>query len=199
VTGGDRSIGKEKKPMDQNEKIDIELFKGIIRAIAGSRQMEVMAHHFTQLLVAALGIKGSTLFALNPETMELEPLASFGLSMEYLNKGPVLLDKSIDGIKTRKPVVVKNVKTSKRLQYAREAEEEGIGSIISLPVLFGKEMIGALRLYHHEPWRISKKDLDTLSLLAETIGMAMMFIRLFHMVQGIQGVMAGLPKVLCGE
>ncbi|MBW1777477.1 MAG: GAF domain-containing protein [Deltaproteobacteria bacterium] len=185
--------------MRQDEKIDIEIIKVVTRAIAGSGQVEVMAHHLTQLLVAALEIKGCTLFALNPESLELEPMASFGLSVDYLNKGPVLLDKSIDGVKSRKPVVVKNVKTSKRLQYTREAEKEGIGSIISLPVLFNKEMIGSLRLYHHEPWSISKKDLDSLSLLAETIGMAMMFTRLRHLVQGIQGVIWELPKVLLEE
>lgn len=184
--------------MRQNEKIDIELIKVVTRAIAGSNQVEVMANHLTQLLAAALEIKGCTLFALNPETMEIEPLASFGLSIDYLNKGPVLLDKSIDGIQSRKPVVVKNVKTSKRLQYAREAEMEGIGSIVSLPVMFGKEMIGSLRLYHHEPWNISQKDLDSLSLLSETIGMAMMFIRLLNLVQSIEGAIAELPKALRG-
>jgi len=190
-------IGEEKQ-MRQNEKIDIELIKVVTRAIAGSNQVEVMANHLTQLLAAALEIKGCTLFALNPETMEIEPLASFGLSIDYLNKGPVLLDKSIDGIQSRTPVVVKNVKTSKRLQYAREAEMEGIGSIVSLPVMFGKEMIGSLRLYHHEPWNISQKDLDSLSLLSETIGMAMMFIRLLNLVQSIEGAIAELPKALRG-
>ena len=64
------------------EKIDIDIFKVVFRAIAKSDNLEIMANHLTQLLVAALEIKGCTLFALNSETEELEVLASFGLSMK---------------------------------------------------------------------------------------------------------------------
>ncbi len=32
----------------------------------------------------------------HPDTEELETLANFGLSLKYVNKGPVLLKKSID-------------------------------------------------------------------------------------------------------
>ena len=81
--------------MSAEEKIDIDLFKVVFRAMAQSDNLEIMANHLTQLLVAALEIKGCTIFALNPESNELEDLASFGLSMSYLEKGPVLSDKSI--------------------------------------------------------------------------------------------------------
>ena len=40
--------------------------------------------------------KTSVLFAINPETEELEVLASCGLSMSYVHKGPILKDKSIN-------------------------------------------------------------------------------------------------------
>ena len=81
--------------MPVEEKIDIDIFKVVFRAIAESDNLEIMANHLTQLLVAALEIKGCTLFALNQENEELEVLASFGLSMKYLNKGPLLTGKSI--------------------------------------------------------------------------------------------------------
>ena len=81
--------------MGVEEKIDIELFKLVFKAMAHSDNLEIMANHLSQLLVAALEIKGCSIFALNPESDELEPLASFGLSMSYVNKGPIILDKSI--------------------------------------------------------------------------------------------------------
>ena len=85
--------------MGNPEKIDIDIFKAVNRAIAHSDDLDVLAHHLTQLLVGTLDIKGCTVFALNPETEELETLASFGLSLGYLNKGPVLKAKSIAGTK----------------------------------------------------------------------------------------------------
>ena len=72
--------------MSAEEKIDIDLFKVVFRAIAQSDNLEIMANHLTQLLVAALEIKGCTIFALNVELDELEVLASFGLSMDYVQK-----------------------------------------------------------------------------------------------------------------
>jgi signal transduction protein with GAF and PtsI domain len=80
--------------MSAEAKINIETFKAVTKAIARSRNLDIMTNHLTQLLVAALDIKGCAIYFLNPETRELEMLASFGLSTNYLTKGPILADKS---------------------------------------------------------------------------------------------------------
>ena len=43
--------------MPAEEKIDIDLFKTVFKAMAQSDNLEIMANHLTQLLVAALEIK----------------------------------------------------------------------------------------------------------------------------------------------
>lgn len=172
--------------MSAEEKIDIEIFKTVFRAIAHSDNLEIMANHLTQLLVAALEIKGCTIFALNLELDELEVLASFGLSMDYVQKGPVLSDKSIADTFGGKPFVVRDVKTSDKLQYPRDAEKEGIGAIVSVPIIFSGKVIGALRLYHHEVWDISDRDVDSLLVLAENIGLAMTYTRVLQAIRTIR-------------
>ena len=42
--------------MPVKEKIDIDLFKVVFRAMAQSDDLEIMTNHLTQLLVAALEI-----------------------------------------------------------------------------------------------------------------------------------------------
>ena len=54
--------------MPAEEKIDIDIFKTVFNAMAQSDNLEIMANHLTQLLVAALDIKGCTIFVVNPET-----------------------------------------------------------------------------------------------------------------------------------
>ena len=62
-----------------------------------------------------------------------------------------------------------------------------------LPI-FLNEIIGALRLYHHEVWNISQQDLDSLHLLAENIGLAMTYTRLLNAVKSIaEIVQVALP------
>ena len=172
--------------MSVEEKIDIEVFKVVFRAIAESDNLEIMANHLTQLLVAALDIKGCTLFALNQESQELEVLASFGLSMKYLHKGPLLTEKSIGATLKKKPIIIQDVNKTNLLQYPKDAKNEGIGAIISVPIIFNTNAIGALRLYHHAAWEISEKDIDSLLVLAENIGLAMTYTRLLNAIQTIR-------------
>jgi signal transduction protein with GAF and PtsI domain len=172
--------------MPAEEKIDIDLFKVVFKAMAQSDNLEIMANHLTQLLVATLEMIGCTIFVINPETEELEVLASFGLSMSYVNKGPILKDKSIGGTLEGKPIIIRDINKTDRLQYPEDAKKEGIGAIVSIPIKFYDNVIGALRLYHHDVWDISEKDVDSLSVLTRNIGLAMAYTRMLKTVKKIR-------------
>jgi GAF domain-containing protein len=172
--------------MNATEKIDIDLFKLVFRAMAKSDNLEIMANHLTQLLVAALEIKGCTIFALDPELDELEALASFGLSPQYLQKGPILSQKSIAETSRGKPVVIPDTTNTDRLQYPQNAKAEGIGAIVSVPIKFSGKVIGALRLYHSRVWEVSDRDVDSLQVLAENIGLAMTYTRVLKALKTVR-------------
>ena len=182
--------------MSTEDQINIDIFKVVTRAIAESDNLDIMANHLTQLLVGALGIRACTIFALNLDTTELEVLASFGLSINYMNKGPIMADKSIGSTLKGDAIVINDVTKTDQLQYPDEAKEEGIGAMISLPIKFYGESIGVLRLYHSEKWEISERDLDSLQLLAENIGLAMMYTRLLNALQSIYETTTALPTDL---
>lgn len=179
--------------MTSQDRIDVEIFKIVSKAIATSDNLEIMTNHLSQLLTAALEIKGCAIFALNPTTKELENIASFGLSAGYLTKGPVLADKSISAALEGKPVIIRDVSKDKRLQYPDEAQKEGIASILSIPILFTTEALGVLRLYHHEVWDISNRDVDSLLILAEHIGLSLRYTGLLNALQSIQEAIKDLP------
>ncbi len=164
--------------MNTEGSINIALFKTITKAIAQSENLENMSNHLVQLLTAALNIKGCAIFILDASTRELDVLASFGLSTDYLMKGPVSAPQSIAATFDGKTVVIKDVDKDAALQYPEEAKKEGIAAIISIPIAFSEEVIGALRLYHHETWDITEEDLESLLLLAEMIGLAMSYSKL---------------------
>ena len=181
--------------MHSNHSIDTGVFKAITQAIAEADNPEMMADHLTQLLVAATGIKGCTIFALNPQTDELEVMASFGLSAEYLNKGPVFSEKSLQAARSGEPIVVSDTARSDRLQYPEKAETEGIGAIVSVPLLISGRLIGALRLYHHETWELSDTDLDVLLLLGEHVGLALTYMRLVNALNSVREVVGEIHGV----
>ena len=178
--------------MNREDRIDVEIFKTVSKAIAASDNLEIMTHHLSQLLVAALEIKGCNIFVLNPVTKELERLASFGLSAAYLSKGPVFSDKSISSALDCTPVIIRDVTTDDRLQYPKEAQEEGIAAMLSIPIRSAGDTLGVLRLYHHEVWDISEQDCESLLILAEQIGLSLQYTRLLNAVQTISEAIEGL-------
>ena len=80
-------------------------------------------------------------------------------------------------------------KQSKALQYPEQTRAEGIRAIVSLPVQLNGRVIGALRLYHREVWKLSDRDLDSLLVLAEMIGLAMSYTGLAQSLQAVREVM----------
>ncbi len=179
--------------MNNEDRINIDIFKVVTKAIAESDNLGIMTNHLTQLLVGSLGIKACTIFALNPDTNELEVLASFGLSIHYMNKGPLLADKSVGCTLKGEPIVIQDVTKTDQLQYPRQAVAEGIGSMVSLPIMFYGDPIGVLRLYHSEPWNVSERDLESLQLLADNVGLAMMYTRLLNAIQSIRDTINEVP------
>ena len=174
--------------MDVDTRITIQTFKAVTKAIAESDNLEMMTNCLAQLLVSELIIKGCAIYILDAQSKELEMMASFGLRPKYLSKGPLSADKSLAANLLGEPVIVTNVLKDENIQYPDEAREEGIVSIVSIPIIFMGEIIGAMRLYHFEEWEVSEEDLDSLQLLAENVGLAMSYTSLSNAVQTINEV-----------
>jgi len=166
--------------MSIENKIDIDIFKAVKNAMHQSSDLEDMGNLMVQLLTGMLNIRGCTLFVANPDKKELEILTSFGLSTAYLSKGAISSQKSIAAIYNHKPMVIMDTADTTLLQYPEAAQKEGIKSIISLPVIFSRKVVGALRLYNHQSWTVSDHDLEILMLFADHVGMAMMYNRLLN-------------------
>ncbi len=180
--------------MQTEDRINIDIFKVVTRAIAESCNLEIMAKHLTRLLVGALDIKGASIFATNIETKELEVLGSSGLSIRYMNKGPIFFNRSIMSVSKKKAVVVRDVKQTDLLQYPEDAIQEGIGAIVAVPVNFSGRVIGVLRLYHSTVWDISERDLDSLFVLTEIIGLAMMYARMHNAISDVKGIVGDVHE-----
>jgi GAF domain-containing protein len=126
----------------------------------------------------ALDVKGCTLFLVNRKTDELKIAASYGLSDNYLNKGPISSMKSIAESLNEGPVAIYDVSDDPRIQYPEEAQKEGIASILSSPMTVHGNVIGALRVYTSEPWEFTLEDVNFVQAVAQIAGMAIDLCRL---------------------
>lgn len=179
--------------MSSRNKIDHESLRVLCQALGAASSLEVLADNINGLLAATLGIKGSGIFVLNPKTRELELISSFGLTTTYLYKGPVIADKSMAQAMEGESIIISDITKDKRIQYPDDAIKEGIRSMISMPMLSNREVIGVLRLYHDQPWDLTEHDHDVLLLLAENIGLALRYTRVLNALQAIGDIVNSLP------
>jgi GAF domain-containing protein len=160
--------------------INYESFVRITKAISHSRDPEEVVLMTVEGIKHALDVKGCTLFLFNRKTHELEVAASFGLSEEYINKGPISALASIAQTLEDGPVAIYDVEDDPRLQYPGAAVKEGIKSILSVPIAMGGKLLGALRVYTSEPWEFTLDDVNFVQGLAQIAGMAIEMSRLYQ-------------------
>jgi len=130
----------EEKNMKEH-LINYETFIKVSNAISHSKDPEEVALMTVESIKTALDIKGCSLFLLNHKTNELEVGASYGLSEEYLNKGPISALHSIAESLKDGPVAIYDVMDDPRIQYPQEARKEGISSILSVPIIVNENTL----------------------------------------------------------
>ena len=74
------------------------------------------------------------------------------------------------------------------------AEKEGIVSILSVPIVMHRKLIGALRVYTSEPWELTLEDVSFVQALAQLAGMAIEMSRLYQGQKEVIDILKGMRK-----
>ena len=146
----------------------------ITRAISMLRDPEEIVLVTVEGVTHALNVKGCTVFLFSKKSDELKVAGSYGLSNEYLDKGPVSSLRSIaSALQDRQPVAIFDVSDDPRIQYPEAAIAEGISSILAVPIIIGRNLIGSLRIYTADPWEFTLNDVHFAEAVAQVFGMAL--------------------------
>ena len=100
----------------------------------------------------------------------------------------VLSKKSLGSTIQGEAIVISDPGQDKRMQYPQQARNEGIETILEIPIGCLGRIIGSFRLYQSVKWEISEQDLDSLYVLGELIGMALSYMELDNSLQAIQSI-----------
>jgi predicted Fe-Mo cluster-binding NifX family protein/putative methionine-R-sulfoxide reductase with GAF domain len=152
-------------------------YKSLVRitqAISTIQDPEEIVLITVEGVTHALNIKGCSLFLFSEKSDELKLAGYYGLSDEYIDKGPISAMRSIaSSIQDRQPVAIYDVTDDPRIQYSEAAEQEGIASILSTPMIIGDQLVGCLRVYTAEPWEFTMNDVNFVQAVAQVVGMAL--------------------------
>jgi len=139
----------------------------VCKKINSSLDISNVLKAITENTVNILEVKGCTIFLLDRAGKKLLVGSSYGLSDDYVQKGPVDSEKSIVSTLTGEWVMVSDVESDNRIQYRDEAKQEGIASILSVPMSVKGTIIGVMRIYIAESRTFSDLENEFISVLAE--------------------------------
>ncbi len=163
----------------ENVKANYETLIQITKAISTIREPEEVILITVEGVTHALNVKGCALFLFSQRNNELQLAGSYGLSQEYLNKGPVSALHSIaSALQDKQPVAVFDVSDDPRIQYPEAAQKEGIASMLSAPIVIGTRVFGCMRVYTQVPWEFTLNDVNFVQAVAQVVGMSMEMCRI---------------------
>jgi GAF domain-containing protein len=142
--------------------------------ISSSLEFEQVLQSIVKSVAEAMGVKASGLRLLDSNTGQMNVRATYGLSSDYLNKGPVDIKHSpIDTEALCNQVVyVPDVRVDPRFQYQDAAKAEGLVSVLCVPLEVRGNAIGVMRVYSGEPTTFHDDDVKFLSVLASLAAQA---------------------------
>lgn len=164
-------------------KREIEYFGAFFEAshaLLTSASLKQVLKLLVRRAVRVLRVKAASLRLLDERTNRLELVSSHLLSKRYLKKGPLNADRSIPEVLKGNTVLIRDARKDPRVQYREEKIDEGIHSILSVPVVAGKQVIGVLRLYTSAPRDFSGGEIEFVSALAAIGGLAIANARIYE-------------------
>jgi GAF domain-containing protein len=183
VLAEEGGMAVEKAQLIEKLRNNTRIFRDIATHITASTDIKTILQTLTEDVAKAIGVKAATIRLLDENRVTLRLAASYGLSESYLKKGPISAEKSIAQALQGKPVVVKDAATDAGVQYRDEKKQEGIVTILSVPIKSRDEVIGVLRLYSSTAREFTEDDIQFVTAIAYMGGVAIQNMNLFAMLK----------------
>jgi len=160
----------------------------IAKAVTSTLNFTAVLNTIAQLATKAMNARACSIRLLDEERRQLWVSAAYGLSEEYLAKGPVDLDKSLvdRGALRGKPIAILDVTKDPGFQYPEEVKKEGIRSVLCVPLSVREKPIGVLRLYTGEIHRFTDEEIEFLSTLASQGAVAIENARTYQRLEDLE-------------
>lgn len=181
----------EQKPVS---RITLREFKAISHAISTYEDLTVLNQHLVEGICSAFKIKACSIFLYDDREQQLFRVTSHGLSQEYLRKGPIIVDhnknpETLSG----EAVFYQDLRNDARVLFPEAAMEEGISSMLSVPIKYHEYVLGLIKLYHNDPWMLHEDDLDAFCVLGAQLGLRIEHTGLRNFFEMVKAAAGNLP------
>ena len=152
----------------------------ISRTITSDMYLEEILQLIVAMTAETMNFKICSIMLLDESKEELVIKATQSKSKAYTRKPNVKLTESVAGraVIERRPITVRDVRKTPGYQYPDIARKEGLCSLISLPLIVKKEIIGVLNCYTARPHEFTEDEISLCQALANQAAISIQNARL---------------------
>ncbi|WP_045212528.1 GAF domain-containing protein [Desulfonatronovibrio magnus] len=146
----------------------------VAKVINSSLDPSKVLHKISRQVTEAMKLKAASIRLLDKEGKRLMLGSSYGLSKGYIRKGAVRVEKSgldQEALSGRN-VTIHNACSDPRFQYPEKAKEEGIASVVVIPLKIEDQYIGVLRGYSETCREFTDEEIEFLTIVANLSAIA---------------------------
>jgi len=152
----------------------IEALTKISRAITSDLYLEDVLKLIVTLSANVMKAKICSLWLLDEKNKELKIRATQAMSREYLKERSIKLGEGIVGLvaKEKKSLSIVDVSGDTRYKEKKLAKTEGFKSMLSVPMMVKKKVIGVINCYTTSPHKFTKSEISLLSTVSNQAAVA---------------------------
>jgi GAF domain-containing protein len=165
--------------MDQ-DKTYLQLFMSLTKAITSKLNLNEVFSLIARRIPEVIGVDAATIRILDSTGRKLVLQSASGLSDTYLNRGPVDMESSVMNALKGTPIAISDAPSDPRIKYPDEARQEGIKSILVVPIPIKGKINGILRLLSKTTRVFEQQEIDFVAAVAEQCGIAIENARIYE-------------------
>jgi len=158
------------------------------KVITGTLNLEEVLEVIVEKASYLMNTKVSSLMLLNDDKDGLVIKAVHGGGADYTIKPDLRVDESLIGrvVKTKRPLMVPDVRKEKRYKHIEVAKKMGLCSLLSVPLVVKEMVIGVINTYTGTEHKFTPDEIQLLSSLADQSAIAIENARLYEQVIGLE-------------
>lgn len=158
----------------KKKAIQFDKLVQVSQSITSERYLDEILNLIVVVTAEMLNSQICSIMLLDAKGKELAMKATQSLSEDYKRKPNIKVDQSLSGevVKTRKPIVVFDVRLEERYAYRDLAIKEGLSSMLSVPMVVKDKIIGIINVYTKEPHEFSQEEINVLQMVANQAAIA---------------------------
>jgi GAF domain-containing protein len=158
----------------------LDLFIEVTKAITASLDLDEVFELITHKIPEVLQVDAATIRLLDASGKNLILRASHGLSESYLNRGTIDTEEPVFQALKGEPIFIEDAAHDERINYPEATLEEGIQTILVVPIPIRGKISGILRLLTTSPRTFRQEEIDFVAALGEQCGIAIENARIFE-------------------